>query len=320
MKEYMKEPLPNFFIAGAAKSGTTSLYNYLRQHPQIYLPPIKEVYFFATDIDNKKFRPNYARDVNINIDKWMESGMKTEIFQAFISDWEKYKSLFRFAENKKAIGEMTNAYLYSTQAAKNISQKFPDAKIIMILRNPVERVFSHYLMDLRTGYESGNFMEELKKDMSSTEKGWGISNLYIELGMYYEQVKRFTDSFPGEQVKIFLYEDFKNYPEKVLTDICKFLELSEDYKFDFSKSYNVAYVPKSKLVGRLLQNNIVRFIKENLSKSFITKLKMVFFTSKNKPVMTAEERKFLAGIYHDDINKLSSLINTDLSSWTADTR
>lgn len=318
MNQYTKEPLPNFFIVGAAKSGTTSLYNYLRQHPQIYLPPIKEVYFFATDIDNTKFRSNYAKDVNINIDKWLESGMKTDIFQAYINDWEKYKSLFRFAKDKKAIGEMTNAYLYSTQSAKNILQKFPAAKIIMILRNPVERLFSHYLMDLRTGYESGNFMEELKKDMSKTEKGWGISNLYVELGMYYEQVKRFVDTFPHGQVKIFLYEEFKNDPDKVLKDICRFLELSGSFQFDFSKSYNVASVPKSKWVGNLMQSNMVNFLKKNLSKRWIAPLKKVFYTHKNKPEMTTEERKFLTDIYKEDIKKLSLLINTDLSSWMAD--
>jgi len=316
MSQESQSLLPNFFIVGAAKSGTTSLYNYLRQHPQIYLPPVKEVYFFATDIDNNKFRPDYARDVNININKWLESGMKTELFQAFISDWEKYKRIFQFAAGKKAVGEMTNAYLYSTQAAKNISQKFPDAKIIMILRNPVERLFSHYLMDLRTGYEAENFLPSLKKDMSSEVKGWGISNLYLELGMYHEQVKRYLDNFPAEQVKIFLYNDFKKDAGLVLKEISRFLEVDSSFQFDISRSYNTASVPKTKWLGKFVQRNRgINFLKSRLPKQWNTRLKKILFTSRNKPEMTGEERKFVADLYKEDIKKLSLLINTDLSSW-----
>lgn len=312
----MNDHLPDFFIVGSAKSGTTSLYNYLRQHPQIYLPPVKEVYFFATDIDNKKFRPDYAKNVNINIDKWLEAGMKTEIFQAYISDWEKYKSLFRFAGDKKATGEMTNAYLYSTQAANNISQKFPHAKIIMILRNPVERAFSHYLMDLRMGIESGNFMEALQKDISRTEKGWGISNLYIELGMYYEQVNRFLKLFPHEQIKILLHEDFKNNPSKTMEGICQLLNADGSFQFDFSKSYNKAAVPRKNWIKKLNnQRAMTHFLRKRLPVQWKAGFKKVFFTEKHKPEMTADERKFLTDIYRTDIEKLSALLHTDLSSW-----
>lgn len=149
--------LPNFFIVGSAKSGTTSIYNYLKQHPDIFMSPIKETHYFSTDIDSSKFRPDYAANLNINIDSWLDGDQKKEIFHAFVKDWDKYLKLFKNSGNQKAIGEVTNSYLYSKEAAKNIRSKFPEGKIIMILRNPVERAFSHFLMDLKSGLETGSF-------------------------------------------------------------------------------------------------------------------------------------------------------------------
>src|SRR4030095_7539079 len=177
-----KQPkLPNFFVVGAAKSGTTSLYEYMKMHPEIYMAPIKETHHFSTDIDNSKFRPNYARSLNKNLSKFLEGDMSDGIFHAFVKDWDQYVKLYRKATEEKAIGEVTNSYLYSAEAAKNIIGRFPGAKVIMMLRNPVDRAFSHYLMDLRIGYETENFMEALKKDMARNPKGWGISTLYGEI-------------------------------------------------------------------------------------------------------------------------------------------
>src|SRR5947207_5839854 len=203
-----EQKLPNFFIVGAAKSGTTSLYEYLKLHPEVYMAPIKETHHFSTDIDNTKFRPNYSRSLNKDLSKFLESEMEEGIFHAFVKDWNEYVQIFKKVKDEKAIGEVTNSYLYSSTAAKNIREKFPNAKIIMMLRNPADRAFSHYLMDLRIGYETEDFMSALKKDMARNPKGWGISNLYVEVGMYSEQVKRYLETFPESQRCIYLFDDF----------------------------------------------------------------------------------------------------------------
>src|SRR3954462_6473419 len=123
--------LPNFFVVGAAKSGTTSLYEYLKLHPEVYMAPIKETHHFSTDIDNTKFRANYARSLNKDLSKFLESDMEEGIFHAFVKDWDEYSQLFKRVNGEKAIGEVTNSYLYSHEAAQNIFKKFPQAKIVI---------------------------------------------------------------------------------------------------------------------------------------------------------------------------------------------
>lgn len=308
--------LPNFFIVGSAKSGTTSIYNYLKQHPDIFMSPIKETHHFSTDIDSSKFRPDYAANLNINIDSWLNGDQKKEIFHAFVKDWDKYLKLFKNSENQKAIGEVTNSYLYSKEAAKNIRSKFPEGKIIMILRNPVERAFSHFLMDLKSGLETGSFLEAFKKDMAKSNKGWGISNVYYEIGMYYEQVKRYLTIFPQEQIKIILYDDYRNDAIKTLKEICNFLNIDSNFEFEFSKEHNKAMIPKSGAVALMMrQKGLKAFAKKIFPKSWKNIISKIFFTNKNLPKLSVDDRKYLIELYKEDIQKLSQLINRDLTSW-----
>ena len=308
--------LPNFFVVGAAKSGTTSLYEYLKLHPQVYMAPIKETHHFSTDIDNTKFRPNYARSLNKDLSKFLEGDMKEGIFHAFVKDWNDYVQLYKNVNHEKAIGEITNSYLYSHEAAKNIITKFPEAKVMMMLRNPVDRAFSHYLMDLRIGYETEDFMTALKKDMSRNPKGWGISNLYVEIGMYYEQVKRYIEIFPESQRRIYIFDDFIKDPEAMMKDIFRFLGVSEETSIDFGKKYNPSFIPKNKIIGRLnTMKRVKDWLKGVLPKSVKSKFKKTFYTDKDLPKIKPEERKFLNEIFKDDVSRLSQLLNRDLTGW-----
>ncbi len=308
--------LPNFFIVGSAKSGTTSVYNYLKQHPAVFMSPIKETHHFSTDIDSAKFRPDYAANLNRNIDAWLDGSQKKEIFHAFVKDWNKYEKLFKHATNQQALGEVTNSYLYSTAAAKNIHDKFPEGKIIMILRNPVERAFSHFLMDVKGGRESGNFIDALKSDMNKKEKGWGISNVYVEIGLYYEQVKRYLDKFPSNQVKIILYEDYRTNATIILNEICEFLNIDSDFEFEFSREHNKAMIPRSGFVAFIIrQNKLKNFVLDLLPKTGKRIIKKLFYSENNLPKLLTEDRKYLVELYKEDIQKLSKLINRDLSGW-----
>ncbi len=307
---------PNFFIVGSAKSGTTSIYNYLKQHPDIFMSPIKETHHFSTDIDSSKFRLDYAANLNINIDAWLEGDQKKEIFHAFVKTQNKYEKLFKHAEKQTAVGEVTNSYLYSTEAAKNIATRFPDGKIIMILRNPVERAFSHFLMDLKSGLENESFINAFKKDVAKPVKGWGISNVYFEIGMYYEQVKRYLDTFPKEQIKIILYDDYRRDARITLKEICNFLSVDSSFRFEFSKEHNKAMIPRTKVVSLMMrQKGFKNIVKELFPKSWKKAISKIFFTDKNLPKLTIEDRKYLIKLYTEDIQKLSQLINRDLSDW-----
>lgn len=198
-----EQKLPNFFVVGAAKAGTTSVYNYLSRHPEVYMSPVKEPHYFASDMNTEHFRDNYKPVMNKDLTTYLEGDLKEPVFQAYIREWSQYVKLFKNVKNEKAIGEVSNSYLYSATAAKNIHDKIPDAKIIIILRNPVDRAFSHFIMDLRTGYSEPPFMDAMKKDMALPLKGWGVSNLYVEIGLYYEQVKRYMELFPPGNFTLF---------------------------------------------------------------------------------------------------------------------
>jgi hypothetical protein len=311
-----RQKLPNFFVVGAAKSGTTSLYEYMKMHPQIYMAPIKETHHFSTDIDNSKFRPNYARSLNKDLSKFLETDMQEGIFHAFVKERDQYDKLFKNVKDEKAIGEITNSYLYSQEAAKNIFTRFPDAKVIMMLRNPIDRAFSHYLMDLRIGYETNDFMTALKKDMARDPKGWGISNLYVEIGMYAEQVKRFIEIFPERQRRIYLFDDFKKDAGAVVKDMFTFLGVDPNVDIDYSQKFNPSFIPKNKLIGKLnTQKKIKDWLKGVLPKSVKSKFKKTFYTDKDLPKITPAERKFLADIFRNDVMKLGKLLNRDLSKW-----
>lgn len=311
-----RQKLPNFFVVGAAKSGTTSLYEYMKMHPQIYMAPIKETHHFSTDIDNSKFRPNYARSLNKDLSKFLETDMQEGIFHAFVKERDQYDKLFKNVKDEKAIGEITNSYLYSQEAARNIFTRFPDAKVIMMLRNPIDRAFSHYLMDLRIGYETNDFMTALKKDMARDPKGWGISNLYVEIGMYAEQVKRFIEIFPERQRRIYLFDDFKKDAGTVVKDMFTFLGVDPNVDIDYSQKFNPSFIPKNKLIGKLnTQKKIKDWLKGVLPKSVKSKFKKTFYTDKDLPRITPAERKFLADIFRNDVMKLGKLLNRDLSKW-----
>lgn len=311
-----RQKLPNFFVVGAAKSGTTSLYEYMKMHPQIYMAPIKETHHFSTDIDNSKFRPNYARSLNKDLSKFLETDMQEGIFHAFVKERDQYDKLFKNVKDEKAIGEITNSYLYSEEAARNIFTRFPDAKVIMMLRNPIDRAFSHYLMDLRIGYETNDFMTALKKDMARDPKGWGISNLYVEIGMYAEQVKRFIEIFPERQRRIYLFDDFKKDAGTVVKDMFTFLGVDPNVDIDYSQKFNPSFIPKNKLIGKLnTQKKIKDWLKGVLPKSVKSKFKKTFYTDKDLPRITPAERKFLADIFRNDVMKLGKLLNRDLSKW-----
>ena len=229
----MSDKKPNLFIVGAAKAGTTSLHKYLDQHPDIYMAPIKEPHHFSSDINFEEFNENYKQQVRFDLKRYLTQKRLTNKHIAFIEDKEKYLELFREANNEKYFGEGSNGYLYSKVAAKEICDFNPHARIIILLRNPVDRAFSHWLMDFRnTDNDIGNFVEALEADYKGKYKGWGVSHLYVELGRYSNQVKRYLDNFPKEQIKIFLYEDFRKNNLHVLNDIFRFLGVEEKNKLE----------------------------------------------------------------------------------------
>lgn len=211
--------LPNFLIIGAAKAGTTSLYYYLKQHPQIYMSPQKEPRFFALE------RGIYSDDF-----------IKVKLAHATLT-LEAYQWLFNQVKKETAIGEADPLNLYSPKAPKKIKHYIPNAKLIAILRDPVERAYSHFCYRVSKGIGPFDFAEALLQE----DRNMNI-NLYghiRRIGFYYGQLKRYFDLFRKNQIRVYLYEDFKCDPIKMLLDIFSFLEIDNTFIPDISQHANV---------------------------------------------------------------------------------
>lgn len=308
--------IPNFFIVGAAKSGTTSLYHCLNQHPDVYMSPIKEPHYFCKDIRCNDFSASYRNNVCLDVKKYLKKSPLEKKHIAYIDTIEEYLQLYRDAKDEKVIGEISNGYLYSSVASNEIYHFNNDAKVVMVLRNPIERAFSHWKMDLRgNDVYRKSFIGAIEDDLMKTDKGWGRSHLYIELGLYYEQVKRYMDLFPKNQILIFLYEDLDRSPNKFYTELFNFLKIPPS-SLDTKKRHNAATIPAYPTLNYLIRKTKVNYL---AAKILPKKMKQIITesisTTDKLPELMRNDIEELKKYFSSDIDKLQQLINRDLSFW-----
>lgn len=300
----MKKNLPNFLIVGAAKSGTSSLHNYLNQHPDIFMPSfnqngmkVKEPRFLVKDL------------------------VKHRVHNGVWS-WDEYQALFDGSDKFKAIGESTVLYLYYYEhAINNIKSRLGDeVKIIIMLRNPIDRAYSAYQHVSRGVHESFSFEDALDKEKDRLDKNPRLTPMvmYKGMGMYYNMVKAYLESF--NHVHIIYYEDFRKETEKVLQKTLDFLELDYNHDIDFITKHNVG--------GKRWKNNFFKnifmndsFLTETL-KTFIPfnirkeiRKNLVNITTNRVEDMNLKTRESLIDIFRQDIENLSNLIKKDLTHW-----
>lgn len=297
-----KEKLPNFLIVGAAKCGTTPLYFYLKQHPDIFIPGMKECRFFSE-------MPPF-------------NGPQSEIYRKRSTHTlEEYKLLFSGVTNEKALGDASPDYLYFyEQSIKNIKKIDGSPRIIIILRNPVNRAFSNYLHLVRGGWEELSFEEALELEEKIKKDNWLWVRYYKDIGFYYQQVKAYLENF--ENVRIYLYEDFKKDNLKVIKDIFSFLNVDDSFIPDTKTKYNVSGIPKNRLLHKLItKSNLIKSLIGPIVNFGISKEKRIKIIESlgskllTRPEMKPETREYLKNLYREDILKLQELLKKDLSRW-----
>jgi len=316
----MKDHHPNFFLVGVVKGGTTSLHYYLAQHAQIYMSPIKETnYFSRDDIDKSLFSRDYVHDVNIDLDRFFTSGMQHTIHIAHIESKEDYLRLFSNVREEVAIGEASNSYILYPGAAQKIHDTYADARILMMLRDPAERAYSQYIMNLRLGKTlTRDFIGEITEDDACARKGWGANHQYLAIGKYYEQVHRYLEFFSKDQVMVCFYEDYRADVMPVLKSIYGFLQVDENFLPDTSEKLNVAGVARFRKLNHWInQVGLISWAKRRLPRSWRSPFKRWMYSTNQSDIrdMTAEEREFLVNYYREDVQKLSKLLDRDLSHW-----
>jgi len=294
--------LPNFLIVGAAKSGTTSLYYYIKQHPEVFMSQLKEPHFFLA-----QFVQLPLKGVGDNRKK-------------LVNSYQDYCKLFEHAFEEKAIGEASGSNLYYYgNTIPYIKQYLDDPKIIIILRNPVERAFSAYISLVLQGREWLSFEEALGQESHRISAGWRHSWFYTDLGFYYNQVRAYMENF--SEVKVCFFEDLLKNPGCLVQVIYSFLDVDPSFLPDTSRRFSVSGLPRSKVATLLmrptgLQSTITTLAKSILTERIWMKLRdAVRDRLLMKSQMKLETRRYLCDLFHEDILKLQGLLRKDLTPW-----
>ena len=285
----------DFFIVGAPKAGTTSLYHYLNEHPKIIMSKEKEPDYFS----HEALKNQNIYYYNMQID--------TE---------EKYHSLFNVERDDSILGEASVSYLFYEDVPAKIKQYNKHAKIIIVLRNPIERAYSHYLMDFRLGLVQNTF-EEIIYRGSSVSKDFELHyQQYIEVSQYFSQIERYLKIFGKENIHIIDYEDLQKDQEAVLKNIFLFLEVETDYQANIKKEYNTFSMSKYSIINWFysffLFRRIVKFI---LPKKMLKIITTLFFQKNKKPILSFDTRFYLQNLFKKDIQQLGVILNKDFSKW-----
>jgi hypothetical protein len=264
--------LPNFLIIGAPRAGTTWAAKNLMLHPQIYLPKEKELHFF---------------------DQKYDKGI------------EHYKTNFMDVKGKIAVGEATPDYMYRKEIPALIHQHLPDVKLIAILRNPVDRLYSRYWNSKAKYSANKNLSFEEKIDQKP---------LFIEEGFYYEHLIRYQNFFPKDRFLILFFEDLKSDPYGFLKKIYNFINVDENFvspivEYQINTAKSKKYLAKSQLLW-----NVQRAMRRFKAYKLATVVENI---NKNEyPEMNKKTRKWLVEeIYKEHNRKLGELVGRDLSHW-----
>ena len=298
---------PNFFIVGAAKSGTTSLWRYMKQHPDVFFPDNKEPNFFAYEAEISQSICGPA-DPEVLLKK---------LHSLTVTSFDVYQDLFRNASSAKAVGEASVRYLYFPQACERIFQSLPDSKIIIILRNPVNRLYSHFLM-MKGMYslEPLSLSEALEQEESRISAKWDWDWHYVQVSMYFDQVRRYLETFGSSNVRVFVYEEFCQSPLQVVQEIFRFLDVDDNFVPDMSARSMQAYWPRSTNIDQALRspNRINSAMRNILPTSTYARLvKYGMRLNKGKPPrMPNEMREQLSMTFQQDVVKLEHLLGRKL--------
>jgi hypothetical protein len=299
---------PNFLVIGAAKSGTTALWHYLRRHPQIYMSPREHTRFFAFKDEEPRFNG---------------PGPKNPSRPYAVADANSYHALFPGATDETAVGEASHSYLYWPEAPARIRQYAPGMKLIAVLRDPAERAYSHYTQMIRDGREPiDDFVHALEAEEARIRGNWWPDFHYTRMGHYHTQLQRYFELFERDQIRIYLYEDFVLDPTRVLRDMFMFLSVDSTFVPEATVKYNASGVPRNRVVHAALQQ--LRLIKpaaeRSLPESWERFLSRVGAKLHNRNLSKSQlssdiRREVIENHFREDISNLQVLIRRDLSAW-----
>ncbi|MCE9528393.1 MAG: sulfotransferase, partial [Planctomycetales bacterium] len=294
-------PAPSFFIVGAPKCGTTSLNDYLRQHPGIFIPERKELHYFGSDL------------------RFLKTGRPTR---------EEYLSQFASAKPGQIAGEASVWYLFSELAAKEIQAFCPAAKIIIMLRNPADMMYSlHSQYLFESNEDLADFAAALaaEDDRSQgrrlpTNSNYREGLLYRRVAHFTGQVRRYLDAFPREQIHIIDFDDFSRDTARVFAEVLQFLGVNPSFRCEFEVR-NPNKQVRSRFLHNFLNNPgrlailLGRLVPQSLRRALVGRLKTANSPAAPRPPLSPELRTQLNREFRAEVEELGSLARKDFSKW-----
>ena len=294
---------PNFLIIGAAKAGTTALWSFVRQHPDVFMPALKEPHHFAFEAD-RPAPPFKGPGATI---------------QDAVTDRAAYRALFAGAGSARAVGEASALYLYLPDAVARIHRELPDVRLVAVLRQPADRAFSSYLHLKRQGREPApSFESALELEQERIRDGWGFLWRYRDLGHYPAQVRRYLEVFGADRLLVHLFDDLVAEPLVVLRRTWEFLGVDSSFSPDLSARPNVGGVPRRGWRGRLLgRGSPVRRVAAAIVPSRWRRRAGAVADrhALQRETIASEIRRRLTTEFGPEIEELATLVGRDLRAW-----
>lgn len=293
--------LPSFVIIGAPKSGTTSLYHYLKQHPDIYLPEKKELHYFSYQY--------LINNCNGPGDK--------DVLRNLAATFDEYCDYFKHAGDHKIVGEVSPSYLYYSDTRKAIKSTLQDVSIIVILRNPIQKAYSQYMHLVRENLETLSFASALESEKSRYKAGWSDIWRYAESSLYTQRLQDYIETFGKDRIKIVLYDELQADAASLMRLLYAFIGVDPHVTCNTEVIYNRTGPPKSKYVANVLFKP--SFVKDIAKMVLPQRLRMSLkhrITEMNtgaKPPIDKTVYQYLRNYFYRDIADLQDLIHKKLT-------
>jgi hypothetical protein len=289
--------LPNFIVIGTAKGGTTALYWYLAEHPEVFMSPVKETNFFAWNLDDQG-RLRYG---------------DPDVHRFPVKTMEEYEGLFADAGAALAIGEASPLYLEAPETAARIRATLPDARIVCTLRHPVDRAYSDYLMYIR---RRGRAFDPAR-DLSPSAPWARPDSRWMQVSRYHRQLARYYEAFPRERIHVLLFDDIRKNAAAATQGVYRFLGVRDDFAPDTETPHAAGGVPASHLLEGLLTRSPIsvalkRWVPTGAA-NWVRRLRGR--TLRKAPALPAALRQELTSHFRDDIRGTSALIGRSLEHW-----
>lgn len=297
--------MPDFLILGAARAGTTALHSYLRQNPNIFMPRAKEPNFFSFEGEILKYTGPGADYVNNSLTRL-----------------EDYRALFDDAPPGSICGEASPLYLFSPKAPERIHRHIPRVRMVVVLRNPVDQAFSHYLYAVKQRIEPlEDFTEALEAEEMRLAAGWQPLFGYSRFPCYAKQLSRYFSLFDREQILIRTYEDFQTDPKELVASITEFIGADTGFEPDLSSELNSGGIPRSRLFQDFLMkpNPVTGLIAQVMPQEVRWKIRdrLSQFNLRRGVTIPPRAREILRARLLPEIRALEDLLDRDLSAWRA---